>query len=71
MIFIKLIILARCQWLKPIILVTQKAEIRRLQFEASPRKKNSRDPISKIPNTKKGLAEWLWLWSACLANTRA
>jgi hypothetical protein len=37
----------------PITLATQKAEIRRIA-EASPWKLIPQDPISKIPNTKKG-----------------
>jgi hypothetical protein len=36
----------------------------------SAQENNSRDPISKIPNTKKGLVEWLKWYSACLANMR-
>jgi hypothetical protein len=36
--FIKKYILAGRQWLKPVILATQEAEIRGLQFEASPGK---------------------------------
>jgi hypothetical protein len=37
---------ARCQWLTPIILAIQEAEIRRMQFEASPN-------ISERPYLKK------------------
>jgi hypothetical protein len=39
------------QWLTPIILATQEAEIRRIALEASPGK-SSQDPISKKPITK-------------------
>jgi hypothetical protein len=42
--------LARHWWLTPVILATQEAQIRRITI---------RDSISKIPNTKKGLVEWL------------
>jgi hypothetical protein len=31
---------------------------------------NSRDPISEVPNTEKGLAGWLKWYSACLANVK-
>jgi hypothetical protein len=42
---------ARCQWFTPIILAIQEAEIRRITVEAT-WAKSSRDPISKIPNSK-------------------
>jgi hypothetical protein len=47
------------QRLTPVILATQEAEIIRIGFEASPRQLIPWDPISKIPNIKKGLVEWL------------
>jgi hypothetical protein len=43
---------AECQWLSPIILATQEAEIRRMVVRSQPRQISSRDPISKIPNTR-------------------
>jgi hypothetical protein len=43
---------ASCQWLTPVILATQKAEIRRITVQSQPRH-SWRDPISKTPNTKK------------------
>jgi hypothetical protein len=48
-------VLARLWWLTLIILATQEAKQRSegTQFEVSPGKKFLRDPISKIPNTKK------------------
>jgi hypothetical protein len=36
----------------------------------SDRANSSRYRISKIPNTKKGLVEWLKWWSACLASVK-
>jgi hypothetical protein len=48
-------------WLTPIVLATEEAEIRRIRttgVQSQPQAKSSWDPISKIPNTKKGLAEW-------------
>jgi hypothetical protein len=40
--------------LTPVILASQEAKIRRMQFEASPGQNSSEDSISKKPNTKKG-----------------
>jgi hypothetical protein len=37
----------------PVILATQEAEIRRIKVQSQPRANSSRDPISKISNTKK------------------
>jgi hypothetical protein len=45
---------ARNWWLTPIILATQEAESRRIKFQSQPEANSSRDPISKISNTKKG-----------------
>jgi hypothetical protein len=42
----------------PIILVTQEAEIRRIEVPSQPRPA-LQDPIWKNPITKKGLVEWL------------
>jgi hypothetical protein len=36
----------------PVILATQEAEIRRIAVQRQPWANSSRDPISKIPNTK-------------------
>jgi hypothetical protein len=41
----------------PIILATQEAEISRIVVQSQPKANSSQDPISKIPNTKKELAE--------------
>jgi hypothetical protein len=42
------------QWLTPIILATQEAEIRRIEVQSQPRQIVSRDPISKKLFTKMG-----------------
>jgi hypothetical protein len=44
--------------LTPVILATQEAEIRRIEVRRQPWANSSRDPITKIPNTKK-VVEWL------------
>jgi hypothetical protein len=46
---------ARCQCLIPVILATQKAEIRRIKVRSQPQAYISRDPISKNLITA---AEW-------------
>jgi hypothetical protein len=43
----------------PVILATQEAEIRRILVPKPAWANNSRDPILKILNAKKGLVEWL------------
>jgi hypothetical protein len=50
------ILLARHQWLTPVILATQEAEIRGIAVQSQNRKKKKclQDPISKL-----GLVEWL------------
>jgi hypothetical protein len=50
---------ARHQWLTPIILVTQEAEIRRMLVQSQSWVNSSWDPISKKTHHKKGLADWL------------
>jgi hypothetical protein len=42
------------QWLTPIILATQEAEIRRIVIHSQPRQIVPQDPISQKPFTKKG-----------------
>jgi hypothetical protein len=44
---IKILKWARHRWLTPIILATQKAEIRRMAIQSQPWANSSRDPISK------------------------
>jgi hypothetical protein len=41
------------QWLTPIILATQEAEIKRISVQSQPQANSLQDPISKMPNTKK------------------
>jgi hypothetical protein len=55
--------ISRRQWLTPVILATQEAEIRRFTVWSQPQANSSRDPISKKPNTKKRLMEWLKVWA--------
>jgi hypothetical protein len=54
---------AQCQWLTSVILATQQAEIRRIEVRSQPPAKKLilGNPISKIPNMKKG---W-WSGSRC------
>jgi hypothetical protein len=51
--------MARHQWLVPVILATQEAEIRKIMVQKVSPANSFQDPILKIPNTKRGLAEWL------------
>jgi hypothetical protein len=44
---------ARCQWLTPVILDAQEAEIRRIAVRSQPGKIVLGDPILKKPFTKK------------------
>jgi hypothetical protein len=39
----------------PVILSTQKAEIRRIEIQSHPQANSSQDPIPKKPFTKKGV----------------
>jgi hypothetical protein len=59
--FIKKLILARCQWLKPVILATQEAEIRRIAVQSQPRQIVLEILSQKHPSPKKG---W-WSGSNC------
>jgi hypothetical protein len=42
-----------CQWLTPVILATEEAEVRRIINRSKPLQISLQDPISKIPNTKR------------------
>jgi hypothetical protein len=50
--------LARCQWLTPVILVTQEAEIRRISVWSHPGQIVPRDPVLKKPSQKRA-GGWL------------
>jgi hypothetical protein len=50
--------LAGCQWLTPVILATQEAEIRRPVVPSQPRQIFG-SPYLEKPSTKIGLVEWL------------
>jgi hypothetical protein len=50
---------ARCQWLTPVILATQEAEIRRIEVQSQSGENSLRDPTLKKAHHKKGLAQWL------------
>jgi hypothetical protein len=53
--------LGRCQWLTPIILTIQEAEIRRIMVQSQPRQIVHETLCKKIYiyYLKKGLVEWL------------
>jgi hypothetical protein len=42
------------QWLRPVILASQDAEIRKITVGSQPRANSLRDPILRKPFTKKG-----------------
>jgi hypothetical protein len=46
-------------WLRPVILATQEAQIRRIMVQSQSWADSSQIPILKLPNTKKGLVQWL------------
>jgi hypothetical protein len=60
--------LARCQWLKPVILATQEAVIRKISVQNQPRQIVLKT-ISQKYSAQKGLAERQWENSS-LANIR-
>jgi hypothetical protein len=56
--------LARHQWLTPIILSPQEAEIRRIEFQGQPKKNESETLSQKYPTQKRAggvaqVVEWL------------
>jgi hypothetical protein len=56
----KLEIEVRHQWLMPVILATEEADIRRITVRSQPRQIVPQDPIlKKNHHTKKRLVEWL------------
>jgi hypothetical protein len=61
---------ARCLWLMPVILATQKAEIRRIEFWNQLRQIVLKTLSSKC-STQKELGEWFKWQSSCLAKHEA
>jgi hypothetical protein len=55
----KIINMARCQWLMPVILATQEAEIRRIMVKNLPGQIVCKTLYGKKSFTKKGLVRWL------------
>jgi hypothetical protein len=52
--------MARHQWLMPVILVTQEAEIRRIEVRSQPGQRIIHETLSrKTHHKKKGLVDWL------------
>jgi hypothetical protein len=55
---------ARCQWLTPLILATQEAEVRKITVQSQPKAKSSQDPtqdkkgwvVEHLPNRSKALS---------------
>jgi hypothetical protein len=56
--------------LTPVILVTQEAEIRKIEVLSQPRENTSQDPFLKKPITKTGLGSGSSGKSTCLASER-
>jgi hypothetical protein len=54
-----------------VILETQEAEIRRIMVRSQPQPNKSRDPISKQTLHKKGLAEWLKVYTLSSSSSTA
>jgi hypothetical protein len=50
---------AGCQWLVPVVLAAQEAEIRRITVQSQTWENSSGDTISEKKHHKKGLVEWL------------
>jgi hypothetical protein len=58
-------VLARCWWLKPVILATQEAEIRRTTVQSQPGQIVRQTLSRKNSLQKEGLAEWLMFTTQC------
>jgi hypothetical protein len=56
---VKTLRVARPQWLTPVILAIQEAEIQRIMVQSQPRKIVRKTLSQKKPTTKKGLVKWL------------
>jgi hypothetical protein len=50
---------ARSQWLIPVILANEEAEMRRIAVRSQPCANSLQDPNSKKTRHRKGLVEWL------------
>jgi hypothetical protein len=66
----KILHLGRCSWLNPIILATQKAEIKRTGFQSQHQTNSSQEPIWNKTITEKGLWSDSSCKSGCVASMR-
>jgi hypothetical protein len=68
---LKMVAFAGLQWLTPVILATQEAEIRRITVQSQLGTNSLQGPISKNPSQKKGCRSGSSGKSGCLASTRS
>jgi hypothetical protein len=57
------------QWLTPVILATQKAEIRKITIQSQPRQTGASPHLGKNPSQKIELVEWLKTLSSNPSST--